>query len=355
MTVADRIAAPTVAPKSALDLPLVKNQWYLGAFSTEIVHQPFQRWIADEAIVFFRTEGDGSVAALADRCPHRKYPLSKGYLIGDTLRCGYHGFTFDPHGTCVSVPGQTQIPASTKVREYPIVEQDGIVWVWPGDPARADRTLIPAMPWITEWTSITGYAYLRARAILLVDNLLDLSHETFLHPTSIGQAEVAETPIAVEERNGVVHASRHMDGVECPPFYVNATGMTGSIDRWQDIEFTPPGLYVLHIRVAPAGQADGGYHMKVLYGITPETSRTTHDFWIVSRDFARENTMISESVGRQQAAVVDEDVAALDALEVMIASEAVRTPEVSIGIDRGGLMARRLIGELVKREAVPAG
>jgi vanillate O-demethylase monooxygenase subunit len=355
MTVADRVsapsAAPTVAPKSVLDVPLVKNRWYLGAFSGEIVHQPFQRWIADEAIVFYRTEADGTVTALADRCPHRKYPLSKGRLIGDDLRCGYHGFTFDPSGRCVSVPGQTQIPASTKLRQYPVVEQDGIVWVWPGDPAQADPATIARMPWITEWTSITGYAHLRARAILLVDNLLDLSHETFLHPTSIGQTEVAETPIAVEERDGVVYVSRRMHGVDCPPFYVNATGMQGLIDRWQDIEFRPPGLYVLHIRVAPSGQTDGGYHMKVLYGITPETARTTHDFWIVSRDFARDNAIISESVGRQQAAVVDEDVEALDAVEVMVASEPVRTPEVSIGIDRGGLVARRLISELAKREA----
>jgi vanillate O-demethylase monooxygenase subunit len=347
-----QVSTRPVAPKSVLDLPVLKNQWYLAAFSTEIRHELLSRWIADEAIVFYRAEGTGAVAAIADRCPHRKFPLSKGRLIGDNLECGYHGFTFDPCGTCVRVPGQSQIPASANARSYPVVEQDGIVWLWPGSASLARREDVPRLPWVTEWTTVTGYAYLKARSILLIDNLLDLSHETFLHPTTIGQAEVAETPIKVEERDGAAWCSRHMDAVACPPFYVNATGMQGAIDRWQDIEFRPPGTYVLHIRVAPAGQTDGGYHLKVLYGITPETARTTHDFWAVGRDFARDNDIITESLRQQQAFVVDEDVTALDALEAMIVSETVRTPEVSIGIDRGGLIARKMMTELARREAL---
>ncbi|WP_226874821.1 hypothetical protein [Microbispora sitophila] len=67
---------------------------------------------------------------------------------------------------------------------------------------------------------------LKARFGLLVDNLLDLSHETYLHGGYIGTPEVAATPITteVDEEAGVVYVSRHMDDAECPPFYAKSTG-----------------------------------------------------------------------------------------------------------------------------------
>ena len=96
---------------------------------------------------------------------------------------------------------------------------------------------------------------LAARYSLLVDNLMDLSHETYLHGGYIGTPEVAETPITteVDEDAGVVYVCRHMDDAECPPFYAKSTGIEGRITRWQDIEYHPPCLYLLHSRIAPVG------------------------------------------------------------------------------------------------------
>lgn len=345
-----------VVLKTELDPPTVKRppeilkaHWYIAAWSDEVGREPFARRIAGEPLVFYRTES-GQVAVLADRCPHRRFPLSRGTVVGDNLQCGYHGFTFESGGGCVSVPGQEKIPASVRVRAFPVVERSGVIWVFPGDPARADVAKIPITPWIAEWTTITGYAHIRSRATLLMDNLLDLSHETYLHPSSIGTSDVAETPIAVEQDGDVLHVRKEMIAAECPPFYRNSTGITTKIDRTQNIDYTPPGYYQLNIRVAPTGSDERGYLLKVIYGLTPETATTTHDFWAVCRDFSRDDLAMSESLRKQQTFVVQEDVDALDALEAAITADDSNAPEVSIGIDRGGLMARRMIAALTRAE-----
>ncbi len=81
---------------------------------------------------------NGKPGALEDRCCHRAAPLSLGAVEGDHLRCGYHGLTFDTKGQCISVPGQDTVPSGARVRAYPVAERYNVVWIWMGDPARAD-------------------------------------------------------------------------------------------------------------------------------------------------------------------------------------------------------------------------
>jgi vanillate O-demethylase monooxygenase subunit len=332
---------------------VIKNAWYVAAQSAQVGRELLARRIADEPMVFYRTE-DGSAVALGDRCPHRSYLLSRGSLLGDHLVCGYHGFTFDPAGRCVAVPGQTSIPASAKARTYPVVERDGAIWVYPGDPALADVTAIPAHAWLREWNCVSGYARINARVVLLIDNLVDLSHETYLHPSQIGSPEVAQTPIESDTDGNVVRIKRRMLGVECPPFYQSVAGLQTPIDRSQEIEFFAPGFYVLSTRVAAAGDRGTGFRTKIVHGLTPETARTSHDFWWIVRDIDRNDTANDASTIARQTAVLQEDIVALEALEASLAANPAPT-EVSIGIDRGGLLSRRLLADLARAEGVAAG
>lgn len=336
-----------IIAKTAPSDAIVKNAWYLGAWSDEVSQELFPRRIAGEPLVFYRTV-DGTAVALLDRCPHRRFPLSAGKLAGDVLQCGYHGFRFDTDGTCLSVPGQVKVPLSANVRSFPLVEQFGQIWVFPGDPALADPAKIPHVPWTGEWWSATGYAPLNARASLLIDNLLDLSHETYLHAAGIGSPEVAETPIEVERDGDELWVRRKMHGVECPPNYAKSSGLSSPIDRSQEIQFFAPGFYVLHVRVAKAGDPGTGHLSKVVYGITPETARTTHNFYGICRDLPRDPNRKPFSGQRN---TVREDTEALELLERCIVADPDKVPEVSIGIDRGGLLGRRMIADLVRRES----
>lgn len=338
-----------------------RNHWYVVALSEELGDRPLGRTVLGDPVVLFRAT-DGRPVALADRCAHRRFPLSLGTVQGDRLVCGYHGFTFDCEGACVAVPGQEQIPSRARVRRYPAVEQGVWVWIWMGDPDAADAARLPETPWLVDgagWTVVTSMAPLQARHELLVDNLLDLSHETYLHAGSIGTPEVAATPIDTEsdDEAGVVRVNRHMQDVECPPFYSESTGIAGRIDRWQDIEYFPPCYYLLHSRIAPTGVApepdgsDGAaFHLKISYGITPSTATSTYDFWAVSRDFGHDRPDISEHLYKLNATVVAQDVDALNVLEQRVASDP--DPfEVNIKIDRGGLAARRMLQRLVDAES----
>lgn len=338
-----------------------QDQWYVAAYGREIGRSLFSRTICGESILFWRTEA-GAVTAMSDRCVHRRFPLSQApsRLVGDQVVCGYHGFTYGADGACVAVPGQTRVPRTARLRSYPVAELDSFVWVFIGDPDRADATRIPRAPWLDspDYTTVCGMEPLAARFELLVDNLLDLSHETYLHGGYIGTPEVAGTPITteVDDEAGVVHVSRHMDDAECPPFYARSTGLTGRISRWQDIEYTPPYLYLLHSRIAPVGSqphTDGtdpdAFHVEVVYAITPETEHSTHDFWAVARDFARDDQQVSDFIADQNRTVVRQDVTALDVLEQVIASEPAGYQELSINIDTGGLAARRMLSRLVEQ------
>jgi phenylpropionate dioxygenase-like ring-hydroxylating dioxygenase large terminal subunit len=340
-----------------------RDHWYVAAYDHEIGHDLFSRTICGESILFWRTES-GEVTAVSDRCVHRRFPLSQApsRLVDGQVVCGYHGFTYGADGRCVAVPGQTRVPRTARLKSYPVVEQDSFVWIWIGDPDRADSTRIPRAPWLDspDYTTVCGMEPLKARFGLLVDNLLDLSHETYLHGGYIGTPEVASTPMTteVDEDAGIVYVSRHMDDAECPPFYANSTGLSGRITRWQDIEYTPPCLYKLHSRIAPVGvlpNADGtdpdAFHVEVVYAITPETENSTHDFWAVARDFALDDESVSDFLRESNRTVVLQDVAALDVLEQVIASEPDGYQELSINIDTGGLAARRMLARQLAQSA----
>jgi vanillate O-demethylase monooxygenase subunit len=198
---------------------------------------------------------------------------------------------------------------------------------------------------------VRGVVPLKARQVLLVENLLDLTHETFLHPTSIGNAAVASTPIDVIGKGNTVSFVRHMIGIEAPPFYRDSMGLTSPIDRWQDGDFYAPGVFVLNIRIAPTGTEEPeGFHMKVLYGMTPATATETHDFFALGRDYRIDDAELSEFQLTQQLAVMQEDVDALEIQEVMVASDPGMV-ESSIRSDVAGIRGRRLLEKMAKAEA----
>ncbi|GAB2856540.1 aromatic ring-hydroxylating dioxygenase subunit alpha [Actinocorallia aurea] len=332
--------------------PFARDQWYVIAYAHEVGRELLARTVLGEPIVLYRTE-DGRAVALADRCVHRRYPLSESALVGDTVVCGYHGFTYDAQGSCVAVPGQSRVPRTARVAAYPLSETDGFVWVWIGDPALADETAVPRAAHLTApgWVTVKGMEPIACDYGLLVDNLMDLSHETYLHGGYIGTPEVAETPITteVDAAAGVVRVSRHMADAECPPFYARSTGIQGRIRRHQDIEYFAPCLYLLHSRISPVGQDAPLFRTEITYAITPSAPGHVYDFWAVSRDFATDDPQVTDFLEKFNHTVVMQDVDALNLLQRTLDADPGESPELSINIDAGGLAARRMLAGLAAR------
>jgi vanillate O-demethylase monooxygenase subunit len=142
-----------------------------------------------------------------------------------------------------------------------------------------------------------------------------------------------------------------MIGIEAPPFYQKSMGLTSPIDRWQDGDFYAPGVFVLNIRLAPTGTEEpGGFHMKVLYGMTPATDTTTHDFFCLGRDYEIDDEELSAFQLQQQLAVMKEDIDALEIQELMVATDPGML-ESSIRSDVAGVRGRRLLDKMAKKEA----
>jgi vanillate O-demethylase monooxygenase subunit len=332
--------------------PFIRDQWYVAAFADELAATPLGRKICGEPVVLFR-RGDGTAATLEDRCSHRRYPLSRGRIVGDELQCGYHGARFDGAGKCVAIPGQESIPASFDLHAYPTHETDGVVFVWLGKPARADATLLPdwrlnAAP---DWAAVRGLHRMPANYQLVLDNLLDLTHVQFVHK-NLGGPGVSENPLEFTVEGEVVNTFRLMRDVELPGLF-KALGKNGRFDRWQKQIVRAPAYVYFEACAEPAGSNNPPRdpHHVVIQGVTPETETTTHYFWATARHFAIEDEVLSKTMRDMSSDAFDEDVAVLAAQQRSIDTDDSGKPLGAFACDAAGIAVRRIVARMAAAEA----
>jgi len=331
----------------------VLNTWYVAAWSHEIDRTPQRRVICETPTVLFRTKA-GKVVALADRCAHRAYPLSSGRLVEDSIECGYHGFAYGPDGLCTRVPAQPEVPTRAKVSSYATVEKDGWIWIWVGDQTLADADLVPDTHWMndSEWATVTHTVLFECRHDLIHDNLLDLTHESFLHQTTVGDDYIYEHGITVEVDGDVVTVDRLMPGVEAPPLYARTMETEGLYDRFHATEFHVPSYHVLHSGITGEGRPrEEGYLIKVLNGITPVDADHTWYYYAFSRNFGVDAEWATKELEVGLATVLEEDAEALRLQEIGMKQRPDSEHDVLIGQDAGVAKARRLLQHKLKQEA----
>lgn len=333
------------------------NAWYVAAWDHEIKKNDMTaRQICGKPLVLYR-KADGRAVALDDACWHRLAPLSKGKLVGDNVVCPYHGLVFEPGGRCVHMPSQDTINPSASVRSYPVIDKHRFVWIWMGDPAAANPDLVPDLHWNDdpEWTGDGQCIRLEANYLLAVDNLMDLTHETFVHSGSIGNDAVAEAPFTVNHGTGTARVTRWIIDQEPPGFWGAQLGKPGNVDRWQIIDFTAPSTIALDVGVAvtgtgaPEGDRSQGVNGYVLNSITPETETTSHYFWAVVRNYNLGDMSLTISWRDAVAGIFKQDEEILAAQQQAIE----RNPDkefYDLNIDAGGMWARRKVGEMLARE-----
>lgn len=332
------------------------NAWYAAAWGFEVKRALLPRTICDRQIVMYR-RGDGRPVALDDACWHRLVPLSHGRLEGDEVVCGYHGLIFDANGRCTHMPSQDTINPSACVRTYPAAERHRFVWIWPGDPTLADPALIPDLHWNDDpaWTGDGRTIHVACDYRLVVDNLMDLTHETFVHGSSIGNRAVAEAPFKVTHGDRSATIARWMVDIEPPPFWAGQLGKPGHVDRWQIIRFEAPSTVVIDVGVAPTGtgapegdrsQGVNGY---VLNTMTPESSGKCHYFWSFCRNYRLRDQELTTMLRKGVATIFREDEIILEAQQRAIDANPDRGFN-NLNIDAGSMWARRLIDKMIARE-----
>jgi len=162
------------------------DHWYPLAWSRELKRgKTYAAHFAGLPIVLVRPK-DGPIFALENRCAHRQIPLSEGVVDKCTVRCGYHGWTYDASGKCIDVPylGKDKLPNG--VRSYPCREQDGMILIWPGDPSLI-KTLGPFGQSGNKAFKTRRFGTLvRCHYTFMHENLMDMNHQ-FLHRRQMGQ------------------------------------------------------------------------------------------------------------------------------------------------------------------------
>ena len=338
-----------------------RNAWYVACTPDEIADKPLGRQVCGERMVLFRGEG-GAVRALEDFCPHRGAPLSLGFVRDGRLVCGYHGLTMGCDGRTASMPGQ-RVSAFPAIRIYPVIERHGFIWVWPGDADKADASALHPLPWAEspDWTYGGGLFHIKCDYRLMIDNLMDLTHETYVHASSIGQKEIDEAPVTTEVSHDEIITSRYMEDITAPPFWAMAMREAGLaedslVDRWQVCRFSLPSHVMIEVGVALAGQ--GGKKAPaavkassvVVDFITPETETSHWYFWGMARNFKIQDEALTEKIRRGPGAIFSEALQRLDQQQANLDRHKDRRL-LKLNIDAGGVRSRMMIHRAVAAEA----
>ena len=335
----------------------LRNAWYVAQWSSVIERNLTPVTILGEQIVLYRTPNKEPVA-LEDACCHRKLPLSMGRLVDDRLQCGYHGLEYDRSGACVKVPGQTRIPRNAKVRSYPVVDRWGLIWIWMGDAALADPSTILHVDHFDDpnWGINRGPAMdLQCNYLLMLDNLLDPSHVTYVHGASLGNDACADVPLETVSDDNSVTASRWIRDHEIAPFFHEHLKFEGNADRLQYYEVRLPCHSFIKDIVAPAGSGapEGNLHKDVFlidsYNlVTPVDEHRSRYFWFQLRNFKPHCQATTDSLNQAFESVFKEDLVVLAAVGKGMRDNT--TGNIDISVDAGGAKFRRLIAQRIEVE-----
>jgi phenylpropionate dioxygenase-like ring-hydroxylating dioxygenase large terminal subunit len=276
----------------------LKNAWYVAAWSKELGNELFERTIIGERIVMYRKR-NGEAVAIGNRCPHRFAPLHKGKLDGDVVECPYHGLKFDGTGQCVHNPhGDGKIPKKAAVTAYPLVEKHDMLWLWMGDKALADEATIPDFSCQSDpdYPTFSGTIEMKANYLLLVDNLMDLTHVQYLHAGLLdspdGNYGESET---IQEGTTVWSNYWLPDGTAPPAWSMLFGGYQKPVDHWQYMRWDAPAHMLLDVGVTPTGKTrDDGIWMYGTDILTPKDDNTSYYFWGVSRSHDFEDPAVDK-------------------------------------------------------------
>jgi phenylpropionate dioxygenase-like ring-hydroxylating dioxygenase large terminal subunit len=329
----------------------VRNAWYVAAPKDEVGRQPLGRLLLGEPVVMFRRE-DGTAVALEDRCAHRRAPLSKGKIVGDTIQCGYHGLQYDSTGACVLCPDQPMVPPGTRVKSYPLTELHGYLWIWMGA-ARPDTSRIADLHEndSPDWTVARGYTHIAGHYQLLVDNLLDLSHLAYVHKTIGTSADVNPT-LKLEYSDRHVQLARTILDLPPAPIY-KTQGFINHLDQTKLITFMPPSNVTIAISTAERREGGKKTVQIVINAVTPETETSSHYFWTSARDYERHDPQFTEYMRTTVGEAFDEDKDMIEAQQRNIAREPA-AGTVDLRQDAGALQARKIVERMLAEERARA-
>jgi phenylpropionate dioxygenase-like ring-hydroxylating dioxygenase large terminal subunit len=341
----------------------LRNAWYVAAWSDDIGEGKLvARTIMDEPIVLYR-RANGAVAAIEDRCAHRFAPLSMGKIVGgDRIQCPYHGLEFDGTGACVHNPhGAKNIPSRARVKSYPVIEKHKAIWIWMGD-APADEAKVPDFGvldnvpelYTTKRDSIT----IKANYQLVIDNLLDLSHTSYLHEGILGNTDTVESEITVEQDGDDVVVGRHATNSAPPSMFAQFwPNHPARVDKFTKMRWMVPSSLRLVTGICKMGaDPESGTGYNAIHMLTPENGRSTlyHftavRFGVMTTDEKFNRDLQKKIAEMRRFAFAEQDAPVIEAQQRMIESAKAPLDPVIIAVDVGPVRYKRILNKMLQAE-----
>ena len=323
--------------------PSLRRCWHPVARPSEVTTQPRKFWLLGEPWVLYRV--GGRIVAFADRCPHRRTPLSIGDCEAGVIRCAYHGWRFDSSGACLEIPalgaGAILPPAARLSPAAGVVEAHGMVFLAPEEP------MVPlgSIPEAEDPSFETGELptlVARASAGLLADNFLDVAHFPFVHAGTFGADEAAEVPQYAVARDGwsfTMSYEHSFANREDPGVASGARPLLQT--RRLAYRLDPPFHLTLRIDFLEAGGTN-----VIGFFIQPETAERCRLFTTLWRnDLSGDQSRMAEAVAFE-VEILREDLVIQEAFDELVLPLA-PTAEVHTRADRTTLELRRVLSDLV--------
>ncbi len=332
----------------------LRNAWYVAGWADQLGEKPQSKIFLDLPVALFR-DSAGVAHAIGGRCPHRFAPLGNGSVIGDHVQCPYHGLRFNSAGRCVHNPHLNDPVPIASVPAYPLVEKYNLLWIWMGDATRAESSRIPDFSWLesAKWDVVRGGTLAEGHYELYSDNILDLSHASFVHPALVATAWTQGSRRFWQEK-GQVFAEYC-----CANDYLSEgiSAILGTQGKKQDfvgtVVWNAPATLFFDFRAGPPGTPrEQLTSLPSLHAFTPETMDSTHYIWASARDFEVGNTEFSAAVrDALEFAFEQEDMPLIrDAHRLMAGAEFWDLRPLVLSGDGGGIRARRLLRQMIARE-----
>lgn len=329
--------------------PGLERAWYAAADEVGSAPVPVQllgrRWTV--------LRMDGRLVALEDRCPHRLAPLSIGTNCGDRLQCRYHGWEFDPDGTCVRIPAlgedATIPPRANAVAAAAVCERYGLVWLAPEAP-------VCDLPEFAEWDDPT-YDTCRneprrttVSAFQLTDNFLDATHIPTVHRTTFAVPDAAYLPPHEVEVDGWRASTTYHITYKNHDDPLVATG-EHPLAQPQVLykELMPVSVALIRLDHPLTGK-----RIAILFALQPEHDGATRIYKQMARnDYDGDAAKIAESIVFEDL-VMDEDLEVLEAYHEM-GIHLDLPDEVHLRTDKLSVAYRRMLRALVEEAHPVAG
>ena len=246
------------------------DHWQPVMLSRRLRRGPVAATVAGVPVALFRT-ANGMPAAVSDMCPHRRMKLSVGEVVGDRLRCKYHGWSFDACGNGESPAAPKMTTCTTS---YDVREAHGLVWM----KTRASMPPFPDFDTAGYYPICTLEHSLPAPLELAVDNFNEVEHSGTVHTTFGYDLErLSEVQVQFEATDDSVRVTNAGPTKRINRFYAWLLGIRGGDyfhDEWTT-RFSPVYSVFDHWWASPDGTRQGMVRWRVFIFFVPQDATTT--------------------------------------------------------------------------------